>query len=40
MMAILVRTGKPVGPEQEASADLTIDSVADLPGRMVERGTA
>jgi HAD superfamily hydrolase (TIGR01458 family) len=40
MMAILVRTGKPVGPEQEASADLTIDSVADLAGRMVERGTA
>ncbi len=34
MTAVLVRTGKPVGPEQEACADLTLDSVADLPGHL------
>lgn len=32
MIGILVRSGKPVGPTEEALADLTIDSVADLPG--------
>jgi HAD superfamily hydrolase (TIGR01458 family) len=30
MTTILVRTGKPVGPAEEALADLTLDSVADL----------
>lgn len=30
MTTILVRTGKPVGPAQEAEADLVLDSVADL----------
>jgi HAD superfamily hydrolase (TIGR01458 family) len=32
MMGVLVRTGKPVGPAQEAEADLVLDSVADLTG--------
>lgn len=40
MTAVLVRTGKPVGPEQEARADLTLDSVADLPGHIVGAATA
>lgn len=30
MTGVLVRTGKPVGPAEEAHADLAIDSVADL----------
>jgi HAD superfamily hydrolase (TIGR01458 family) len=30
MTGVLVRTGKPVGPSDEAVADLVIDSVADL----------
>jgi HAD superfamily hydrolase (TIGR01458 family) len=30
MSTILVRTGKPVGPAEEAQADLVIDSIADL----------
>jgi HAD superfamily hydrolase (TIGR01458 family) len=30
MTGILVRTGKPVGPAEEAAADLVLDSVADL----------
>lgn len=30
MMTILVRTGKPVGPTEEAMADIVLDSVADL----------
>lgn len=30
LTGILVRTGKPVGPTEEAQADLTLDSVADL----------
>ena len=30
MTGVLVRTGKPVGPVEEALADLVIDSVADL----------
>jgi HAD superfamily hydrolase (TIGR01458 family) len=36
MTTILVRTGKPVGPEQEAQADLTLDSVANLMPRFQE----
>ncbi len=28
---VLVRSGKPVGPNEEALADITIDSVADIP---------
>lgn len=31
IFGILVRSGKPVGPPEEALADLVIDSVADLP---------
>ncbi len=34
MAGVLVRTGKPVGPAQEALADLVIDSVADLRERI------
>jgi HAD superfamily hydrolase (TIGR01458 family) len=30
MKTVLVRTGKPVGPAEEAQADVVIDSVADL----------
>jgi HAD superfamily hydrolase (TIGR01458 family) len=30
LTTILIRTGKPVGPAEEALADLTVDSVADL----------
>lgn len=30
MTGILVRSGRPVGPAEEAMADMTIDSVADL----------
>ena len=30
MRGVLVRTGKPVGPAEEAQADLVIDSIADL----------
>jgi HAD superfamily hydrolase (TIGR01458 family) len=36
MATILVRTGKPVGPEQEAHADLTLDSVAELAPHLRE----
>lgn len=31
MTGVLVRSGKPVGPKEEALADITIDSVADIP---------
>ncbi len=30
LVGVLVRTGKPVGPAEEARADVVIDSVADL----------
>jgi HAD superfamily hydrolase (TIGR01458 family) len=30
LTGILVRTGKPVGPEEEATADLVLDAVSDL----------
>jgi HAD superfamily hydrolase (TIGR01458 family) len=30
LVGVLVRTGKPVGPAEEAQADVVIDSVADL----------
>ena len=30
MAGVLVRTGKPIGPDEEARADVVIDSVADL----------
>jgi HAD superfamily hydrolase (TIGR01458 family) len=36
MTGILVRTGKPVGPTEEARADVVLDSVADL-GLLVGR---
>jgi len=32
LTTLLVRTGKPVGPAEEAAADLVVDSVADLRG--------
>ncbi|HEX2281564.1 MAG TPA: HAD hydrolase-like protein, partial [Thermomicrobiales bacterium] len=32
LVGVLVRTGKPVGPVEEAGADVIIDSVADLRG--------
>ena len=32
MTTILVRTGKPVGPAEEALADITLDSVTDIAG--------
>ena len=32
LVGVLVRTGKPVGPAEEAQADVVIDSVAELPG--------
>jgi ribonucleotide monophosphatase NagD (HAD superfamily) len=31
MRTVLVRTGKPVTPEEEQHADLVLDSVAELP---------
>ena len=37
MTGILVRSGKPVGPAQEAQADRVIDSIADLP-RLLKGG--
>jgi HAD superfamily hydrolase (TIGR01458 family) len=30
LRTVLVRTGKPVGPTEEAAADLTLDSIAEL----------
>jgi phosphoglycolate phosphatase-like HAD superfamily hydrolase len=30
LVGVLVRTGKPVSPVEEAQADVVIDSVADL----------
>jgi phosphoglycolate phosphatase-like HAD superfamily hydrolase len=32
LVGVLVRTGKPVGPAEEAQADVVVDSVADLLG--------
>ena len=32
LVGVLVRTGKPVGPAEEAQADVVVDSVADLRG--------
>jgi HAD superfamily hydrolase (TIGR01458 family) len=37
MTGVLVRTGKTVGPKEEAPADLTLDSVADL-GAFLDAG--
>lgn len=37
MTGILVRSGKPVGPAEEALADRVIDSIADLP-RLLKGG--
>jgi HAD superfamily hydrolase (TIGR01458 family) len=36
LVGVLVRTGKPVGPEEEAQADVVIDSVAELRGLIAE----
>jgi HAD superfamily hydrolase (TIGR01458 family) len=38
MTGILVRTGKPVGPAEEALADLVVDSVADLSAMIAGAG--
>jgi HAD superfamily hydrolase (TIGR01458 family) len=38
MSGILVRSGKPVGPAEEAQADLVLDSIADLPAAIAGRG--
>jgi phosphoglycolate phosphatase-like HAD superfamily hydrolase len=32
LVGVLVRTGKPVGPADEAQADVVVDSVAELRG--------
>ncbi len=37
MAGILVRSGKPAGPTEEALADLTIDSIADLDAALLSR---
>jgi HAD superfamily hydrolase (TIGR01458 family) len=34
LLGVLVRTGKPVGPTEEAQADLVIDSIAELDSRL------
>ncbi|HLL49863.1 MAG TPA: HAD-IIA family hydrolase [Thermomicrobiales bacterium] len=34
LTGVLVRTGKPVGPVEEAHADLVVDSIADLRGHV------
>jgi HAD superfamily hydrolase (TIGR01458 family) len=36
LLGVLVRTGKPVGPAEEAQADVVVDSVADLRGPIAE----
>jgi ribonucleotide monophosphatase NagD (HAD superfamily) len=36
MRTVLVRTGKPVTPDEEAHADRVLDSVADLPAMFDE----
>ena len=36
LVCVLVRTGKPVGPVEEALADVVIDSVAELRGPVAE----
>lgn len=38
MTGVLVRTGKPVGPAEEALADLVLDSVASLDGALHGKG--
>ncbi len=38
MTGVLVRSGKPVGPAEEARADLVIDSIADLEGAIAGEG--
>jgi ribonucleotide monophosphatase NagD (HAD superfamily) len=36
LLGVLVRTGKPVGPVEEAQADVVIDSVAELRGLIAQ----
>jgi HAD superfamily hydrolase (TIGR01458 family) len=36
LLGVLVRTGKPVGPAEEAQADVVVDSVAELRGLIAE----
>ena len=38
MRGVLVRSGKPVGPAEEARADVTVDSVADLAALLPDAG--
>ena len=38
LVGVLVRTGKPVGPAEEAQADVVVDSVADLRGPIAGSG--
>jgi ribonucleotide monophosphatase NagD (HAD superfamily) len=40
LVGVLVRTGKPVGPAEEAQADLVVDSVADLRGPITRSDSA
>src|SRR5215208_3560672 len=40
LLSVLVRTGKPVGPAEEAQADVVIDSVAELRGLIAESASA
>jgi HAD superfamily hydrolase (TIGR01458 family) len=40
LLGVLVRTGKPVGPVEEAQADVVIDSVAELRGPIAQSDSA
>ena len=40
LVGVLVRTGKAVGPAEEAQADLVVDSVADLRGPITRSDSA
>src|SRR5215208_3761471 len=40
LLGVLVRTGKPVGPAEEAQADVVVDSVTDLRGLIAESASA
>src|SRR5918995_1724555 len=40
LVGVLVRTGKPVGPAEEAQADVVVDSVAELRGPIAKSDSA
>ena len=40
LLGVLVRTGKPVGPAEEAQADVVIDSVAELRESIAQTDSA